>query len=639
MEDCFKSAENTTCDSCKLLRDLAEHWNVTEEPDITVSRGSDGKGLEVSILADLDEDDVMLDLFVPEGEESGHPLIGPQPGVRKVSFNSSDEDCILGGLKFWMDDCYNNHDNCESDKMPLPTRVIDVGLDGKEPFLVEPGDVKEWYATLSYCWGKTPQLRLTKERLEEFKKKIPMDQLSRVARDAIEICQKVSIPYLWIDALCIVQDDEADWEREAGHMCDVYSSSSLTIAAAGAADNSEGIYQYQHFGEESRVAAFPFRDQLVYARFNPFQDHLGHPLGLNFDDQYADRVAESSWLLRAHEIPLVQRAWTVQERILSRKIVYFTKEEIWWECDSYWRCECGFADEEKYSEESIAALKEDLRSVKEANRGSFDWLRDRRRIIPMTLEDAYSKWGTIATMFAGGELTFAADKLPALSGLAQQFKRMLKSRFDFDDFYYAGMWRHQLERQLLWVVANHVPGLKTPTAPPQKSSIPTWSWMAATGNVQYISDPNDLNYKPRFRILDVSTELVGEDWSGRIKGGRLTIEGHIRHGIMLSRPRDPHSPTVRIDIPDTDKFTSVNKDTGAKLHKGSYSCFYAADMSSAEEGPIDKPDLEAGNMFFLLRPVENKPGEYERVGMGLAALHYATEGLWEKTEKEIITIV
>ncbi|KAF2114725.1 heterokaryon incompatibility protein-domain-containing protein, partial [Lophiotrema nucula] len=130
-------------------------------------------------------------------------------------------------------ECDEEHNNCNFDLMPLPTRVINVGLDGETPFLWETDGEREWYATLSYCWGKLPQLKTTKARLEEFKKGLPMDEISLTTADAIEICQKLSIPYLWIDALCIIQDDEDDWQREAGRMCDIYSSSYITIAAAG----------------------------------------------------------------------------------------------------------------------------------------------------------------------------------------------------------------------------------------------------------------------------------------------------------------------------------------------------------------------------------------------------------------------
>jgi hypothetical protein len=463
--DCLKSARTTSCDTCKLLSEVVQHFNAEEEDQITIqSREGPGNVLSVAIYADLDEDDIILTLFVPAGQDSGHELIGSSSGVRQVLASSGDE-AMFDTINKWVEECEEDHNNCSYSMTPMPTRVIDVGEDEEMPFLLETAGKTSQYATLSYCWGKTPQLKTTKARLEEFKEALPMDELSLVVTDAIAICRKIYIPYLWVDALCIVQDDEEDWAIEASRMCDVYSSSFLTIAVAGTPDNSLGIFQNQYFGSNERSARFPFRGGRVFARVNPFQDHLGHPLGLNFEEQYSDRLAEKSWSLRPYELPLVRRAWTVQERILSSRVLYYTPEELWWECDSWWHCECGYAEEEKYPDDqnnpgSLARLN----ATQEANRGSFDWMRDPQRRVPLTLDTAYHKWCTIVTMFAAGDLTYAKDKMPALAGLAQQFQRTLKGRFDVEDTYLAGMWRRNLERQLLWVVADYVPGSK-PLAP------------------------------------------------------------------------------------------------------------------------------------------------------------------------------
>lgn len=637
---CLETALKTSCDTCQLLSQIVHHFDPENDDTITIARQHESQTtLSVAIYADLDEDDIVLDLFVPEGKESGHALIGSSVNMRTVLSTSLGEES-LQKVTSWIDECDEGHSNCNFDMLPMPTRVINVGLDGETPFLMDTEGETEWYATLSYCWGITPQVKTTKARLEQFKEALPMEELSLVAKDAIALCQGLSIPYLWIDALCIVQDDEEDWLREAGRMCDVYASSYLTIAAAGTSDNTDGIFQDQWFGEDERMTGFPFRGNEVFAKVSPYKEHLGHPLGLNFEEQYADRLEEKSWLLRPQDLPLIQRAWTVQERILSRRVIYYTREELWWECDSAWHCECGFADEEKYpAGEGHAEHLKNMTATQDANRGAFDWLRDPHRKVPMTLDDAYHKWCTIITMFAAGGLTYAKDKLPALSGLAQQFKRMLQDRFDLEDEYFAGMWRHNIERQLLWIMSGHVTAPKPLSPRPLGTFAPTWSWMSVNGNVHFTSDERDMDFKPRFRILEVSTELVGEDWAGRITGGKLILEAFVVHGLMLSdKLRRPYEMTAKIRIPSTDSFALVTKDIGDELEAGPYTCLYAADLGPSDE-PIEQVNTEVGNMFFLLKASGSTEGAYERVGIGLAALHHMTKGLWDNARQEVITIV
>ncbi|KAF2253750.1 HET-domain-containing protein [Trematosphaeria pertusa] len=639
-DDCFDSAETTGCETCKLLSEIVEYFDATHLPSVTVKQASHQGGvLQVWLLADLDEDDVLLDVFVPEGEESGHPRIGSAPGVRTVAPSSIEDEC-MEKLRRWVDECDEGHRNCDFKELTeLPTRVINVGLDGDAPFLMETQGKREQYATLSYCWGKTPQLKTTRARLEEFKEALPED-LSLVAYEAIKICRDLGIAYLWIDALCIVQDDEEDWQREAAKMCEVYSSSYLTIAAAGAHDNEDGIFQDQYSGDVERLGLFLFRGHQIYVRVGPWQYHLGHPLGLNFDEQYADRLAEKSWLLRPEELPLVHRAWTVQERMLSRRVVYYTPEEMWWECDSWWYCECGTADEEKYpDDEDGSQYLRTMTAVQEANRGSFDWLRDPHRKVPMSLENAYHKWCTIVAMFSAGNLTYAKDKLPALSGLAHQFKTMLKDRFDFNDDYVAGMWRHNLERQLLWVVTDHVPRAK-PLAPrPPDSAIPTWSWMSVTGNIHFISDERDMNFTPRFRIVDVSTEPMTADWAGMVKGGKLVLEGWVVHGVTHAADRHMRrASSVLMRIPNSSDVVPVQRDTADEMGPGPYICLYAAGMGSGEWS-IREANNELGNVFFLLKPSEHVQGSYERVGMGLGLIPMMMKGLWDEAKMETIAIV
>ena len=100
------------------------------------------------------------------------------------------------------------------------------------------------YVCLSHCWGP-PQRRphcTTKENLNDHLTAIPWDKLPQTFKDVIQLCTELGIQYVWIDSLCIVQNDHPGWEREAKKMGEVYENAVFTIAASSAQDSSFGLF-------------------------------------------------------------------------------------------------------------------------------------------------------------------------------------------------------------------------------------------------------------------------------------------------------------------------------------------------------------------------------------------------------------
>ncbi|KAK7968071.1 uncharacterized protein PG986_002348 [Apiospora aurea] len=128
----------------------------------------------------------------------------------------------------------------------LPTRLIDVR--GEFPRMVElnnaPLDEEEdrRYLALSYCWGGASQLLLTRESEKELKTGFSMEAegLAPTQRDTVALARALSVPYVWIDALCIRQGDRADWEAEAANMARVYGGAYLTVCSVASASCGEG---------------------------------------------------------------------------------------------------------------------------------------------------------------------------------------------------------------------------------------------------------------------------------------------------------------------------------------------------------------------------------------------------------------
>lgn len=148
------------------------------------------------------------------------------------------------------------------DVVDLPTRVLYIDsispqLDVK---LVESKGMKGKYCALSHCWGPEHKRSLctTKGNLEEHHISVPSDKLPKTFKDALVITKGIGIDYLWIDYLCIVQDDHDEWERESANMGSLYEKATLMIAASAASDSSEGCCVIQR--PERRTITVPLID-------------------------------------------------------------------------------------------------------------------------------------------------------------------------------------------------------------------------------------------------------------------------------------------------------------------------------------------------------------------------------------------
>lgn len=143
-------------------------------------------------------------------------------------------------IQNWMNECLTAHSKCTKPSSPQPE--MDKHLIGirflqiRKPsvFLVE--DVRPIRcAALSHCWGSGDSiLRTTVLNITRRRKGILQSELPQSFHEAVQICQRLDIEYLWIDSLCIIQDDVRDWNAEAFRMADVYGNAYVMIAASKA---------------------------------------------------------------------------------------------------------------------------------------------------------------------------------------------------------------------------------------------------------------------------------------------------------------------------------------------------------------------------------------------------------------------
>ena len=148
----------------------------------------------------------------------------------------------IAEVQRWIESCAN-HVNCsKTSDVPLPTRVIELlPTFGKQRSrLLVTNGLKGRYITVSYCWGSQSTI-LTHKNFAQFQKELDPSLMSKTVQDALEITKSLGIPYLWLDAMCILQDSSQDKALEISRMAPIYQSRYITIVAASAKNVDAGF--------------------------------------------------------------------------------------------------------------------------------------------------------------------------------------------------------------------------------------------------------------------------------------------------------------------------------------------------------------------------------------------------------------
>lgn len=377
----------------------------------------------------------------------------------------------------------------------MPGRLLFLGASASEKCafrLVDsvPGE-KLQYAALSYCWGGDQAYKTTKENRQAYYQEsgIPHDALApfKTITDAIYVARLLGLSYLWIDSLCIVQDDKEDKGREIGKMQDIYAGAYVTISAACAATCRDGFLDSMSddSSQDDFEMDYPCIDGTVGAVF------------LTKDQITSDRDPQ----------PIDARAWTFQEYFLSPRVLVFERRKVRWSC--------------------FTAVHED---GGHDNDSGFKLLNS-SKLAQLSADELNPEWAWAVERFSRRYLTVQSDKLPAMAGVAARFS----PRFGGGgggSRYCAGIWEARLAQQLAWDASWG--NARSVRQPRRLQHAPTWSWASIDGYIVFAGHDGGAEVR-RLEFEDYARTLVSEDAPfGAVSAATLVVRARVQRAAWIS---------------------------------------------------------------------------------------------------------
>ncbi|KAF2005644.1 HET-domain-containing protein [Amniculicola lignicola CBS 123094] len=433
--------------------------------------------------------------------------------LRKAEGDSTRHESCLDFLSKSLDHCLKHHELCSLGQNSwVPTRLLDLGSLGTDlgqVRLVETGSGVESpvYLTLSHMWGTASVLKLVKSNYSDFMKGLRLDLLPQRFIDSVYLARRLKLRYLWIDSLCIIQDDADDWARESSTMHQVYRNGICNIAACSGLNPTDSLFTNREPDtSEGIVVENVFRDQTATLILIP--DWV-HPTFLS--------------------APLYKRGWVVQERLLCQRLIQLAKFP-------FWECQQSVWTEIRQSQSDQPEFGLDINEARLVSKMPFKLL-DTRAMPPCI------SWWHIIEYYSRCKLTVSSDKLIAIGSLAKSFSKAINQP------YLAGLWGgDDLIKSLLWDCPD---ALVVDTGPTEYRA-PSWSWASVDHPVDFWRSSSSVN-KQRALIHVTSYKIVpkSHDPFGQILYGEIVLRGfvfetNIDSEFILSSRKEQDNKTTTV---------------------------------------------------------------------------------------------
>ncbi|KIW90807.1 uncharacterized protein Z519_08590 [Cladophialophora bantiana CBS 173.52] len=466
--------------------------------------------------------------ILPKNEvsASGEPL-----ALTPNTFSGKCKDQV----RQWLDNCRATHVRCNQDWRTgagSPARLLHINPTTRNTFRLEKFAKRSRpprYVTLSHCWGAGTAVTLTTANQQHLSAEwSPINSLPKRFQDAMQITIWMGVEYIWIDALCIIQDSRDDWLAESTKMGDIYTNSFCNIAATSA-DPQKGC----------------FTERLVYmAEPYPLSDPQLHnrekTYVIGYDDFWSNSLTDTA---------LHTRGWVLQERLLSPRTIHFGQEQIFWECRCEMACE-AYPDgiPEQFHNRKMHAWRQADKILNPAYKRPSDASLISKylpRLISTWLSPGsktdepywvYEVWSRIVEVYMECKLSYAEDKLVAISGIAQKVTEATNER------YLAGLWDNALLPQsLLWHVlgrrqADGTPSVRSASAGDEDYRAPSWSWASLEAKVIW-NWPAKCD-KVVMDILSTNVEQPKGSRLARVSSAQMKIRGSLFEACLQIASRD-----------------------------------------------------------------------------------------------------
>ncbi|CAH0034497.1 unnamed protein product [Clonostachys rhizophaga] len=369
----------------------------------------------------------------------------------------------------------------------VPRRLIEITKFTSTPTLrliATNASQKRPYTALSYCWGGDQKLKLLQQNIVSLSTDIPYSSLPCTIRDAVNVSAELGFEHIWVDALCIIQDSGQDKMEEISRMGEIYEQAALTISAARAKAVNEGFLQTRYIpGERGfRIPYLCKNGKIGSAIF-----WKGREPG--FWD------------------PIHQRAWCLQESILSPRVLEFGARNTRWHCVRH----CAQNRNEDSSPESDGWIG-DSRIFTRHHMSSrlvqgMDWA---------ALEDPdvfTSMWESLIMHYTCRGIGYQEDRLLAVSAIARKMGHIAQKK------YMAGLWQEDLTL-MMWKPSDAKQSHNNGEIRPGTYVAPSWSWASIGRAVEF---PNTtLLHGLKIVDVEIKTRIPSDEFSA-VVSATLTI--------------------------------------------------------------------------------------------------------------------
>ncbi|KAF4454939.1 HET-domain-containing protein [Fusarium austroafricanum] len=435
----------------------------------------------------------------------------------------------------WIQQCISSHEDCcksisdgksfDPYQVDLPTRCIEVT--STTAFLKATHGMKGSYVALSHRWNQeTETVKTTSSNYETRISGSDLGSLTKTFQDAITLVRRLGLQYLWVDSICIIQGSE-DWDREKWKMGQYYEHALFTISAIGSVSQDTPSPGFLKARLPKSLVRLPFRQNgtrqgSVYLYKREKKDYMSF---------HADVEASE----------LNSRGWVFQERLLSKRIIYFTNEESFLECRS--RIPQSFCNDliEQPSEHLVLMSVSKKRPIlpKHAFKINFG----------SETASPLNTWYTIVEAFSRTKLTKQSDHLAAISGAASEYGQAIETQMRNGQNtqpiqnYLSGLWLQDIHYGLMWFAFDG----KNRTCP---CGAPSWSWLSYQGSIGW--PPRDIKSQPALQVLGGELEEVAQGASQSPDVVIMTAKLHVKSRIqsvfvvrdVLPREREDIGPPV-----------------------------------------------------------------------------------------------